>query len=105
MYVTIRRYAGSAHNRPEAIRKAEAGLLPKLRQEPGFQDYYGMADGKGDIVTVSVFRDAATANAANARVRDWVQANLRDLLPNPPEVISGDTLMHALAMVNTAPGQ
>ena len=35
-----------------------------------------MANGKGDIVTVSVFRDAATANAANARVRDWVQANL-----------------------------
>jgi hypothetical protein len=52
--------------------------------------YCCFASEDGHIVSVSAFDDQRSAEAANAEVREWVGANLRDALPDPPEVLAGE---------------
>ena len=90
MYVTIRKYAGKGSVMDRLVPQVRDGLLPLLRQAPGFQRYCAFASEDGHVVSISVFDDRKSAGAANDKVRGWVAANLRDLLPEPPEVLSGE---------------
>ena len=38
---------------------------------------------------------------ANDQVREWVAANLRDALPDPPEVLAGEALLHKEAQLQS----
>lgn len=89
-HLTIRRYTGTGA--PEAIGdRVRSGLLPTLREEPGFRAYHiARLDGGGGVFSVSVFDDAAAMQAANARVMGWVQSSLTDLMTAPPEVTTAD---------------
>jgi hypothetical protein len=44
-----------------------------------------------------VFDDRDTAMDAHGRVREWIGANMRDLLPEEPEVVAGETVFHEVA--------
>jgi hypothetical protein len=88
---------------PQVTKKVTEQLVPMLRQQPGFQGYCAFASGQGDVISVSMFRDAASAEAANAQVRSWVQANLLDLLPDPPEVLTGKAAIEAMQAASAAP--
>src|SRR5688500_62109 len=91
MYVTLRRYAGVASRAPEIVRKVEAGLIPVLTRSQGFRSYCALASEAGDAVSISVFDDRESATRANEAARQWVQTDLQDLLPDPPEVFTGET--------------
>lgn len=58
--------------------------VPIIKQAPGFKTE------DGHLVSVSVFDDRPSAEAANGKVREWVGANLRDALPDPPGVLAGE---------------
>src|SRR5688500_8320138 len=88
VYLTVRTYRGIGSPGEVAARVAE-GLVPMLRSLPGFHAYYAAADN-GDAFSVSVFASRSPALAANECTRKWVVANLRNLLPNPPEVMGGE---------------
>jgi hypothetical protein len=90
MYVMVRRYAGKGSLMDRLAPQVRDGLVPILRQAPGFKGYCAFASEGGDIVSVSVFNDQSSANAANDQVRQWAMANLRDALPDPPEVLAGE---------------
>ena len=91
MYVTLRRYAEVGARMYEVIfRKVESGLVPMLKGQPGFRCYCAFVSGDGDGLSVTVFDGRAQAAWANERVRGWGRANLRDLLPDRPEVIAGE---------------
>ena len=90
MYVTLRRYAEIGARMYEMIaRKVEAGLVPMLKDQPGFRCYCAIVTEDGDGVSVTVFDDREQATRADERVRGWGRANLRDLLPDRPEVFAG----------------
>ncbi len=90
MYAMVRRYAGKGGLLGGLAPKVRDGLVPLLRQAPGFRSYCCFASEDGHIVSVSAFDDQRSAEAANAEVREWVGANLRDALPDPPEVLAGE---------------
>ena len=91
MYVTLRRYAGVGARMYEVIfRKVEAGLVPMLKGRPGFRGYCAFLSEDGDGVSVTVVDGREQATTANEQARGWVRANLRDLVPDPPEVAAGE---------------
>ena len=90
MYVMVRNYAGKGGLLDGLAPRVRDGLVPLLRQAPGFRSYCCFASVDGHLVSVSVFDDQPTAEAANAKVREWVAANMRDALPDPPEVLAGE---------------
>ena len=49
----------------------------------------------GAPVSVSTVENRAAAAVANDRAREWVAANMADLLPDPPEVTMGEILVDA----------
>jgi hypothetical protein len=94
MFVVIRRYL--AGPRPEEVaRRVGNGLVPLLRDQPGFRAYYAFVGEDGRPVSVSIVTNRSAAMAANERAREWVAANMADLIPNPPEVAMGTMLVDA----------
>lgn len=90
MYVTLRRYAEVGVRMYGMIaRKVEDGLVPALKGQPGFRCYCAFVSEDGDGVPVTAFDDRERAVLADGQVRAWVRDNLRDLVPDPPEVSAG----------------
>ena len=90
MHAMVRTNAGKGGLLDGLAPRVRDGLVPILRQAPGFRSYCALASEDGHLVSVSVFDDRPTAEAANAKVREWVTRNLRDALPDPPEVLAGE---------------
>lgn len=72
----------------------QEGFLPIISQVPGFVAYYAWDCGNGEILTCSVFESRAGAEESNRRAAQWVQENLASLVPNPPEIMAGEVLVH-----------
>ena len=91
MYLSIRRFA---HMRSvsEAARRAESGIGPMLKQEPGFRGYYVFEGGNGVGGSVTLFESRDEALAANDKALAWIKASLSDLLDGEPEITAGEVL-------------
>lgn len=96
MYVAIRLYDG-VKSPDEAAAKVRNEFVPVISKIPGFQQYYAVKTGDDTIASVSVFKDKPGADESVQAAKKWVQQNLSQFLPNPPQVISGDTVAHAAA--------
>jgi hypothetical protein len=93
MYVTIRRYTGVQF--PEsAAAKVREEFCPIISKIPGFVEYFAIRDGDDSVISVSVFDSKPGADESLRAAAKWVPENLGDYLPNPPEVMGGDTLAH-----------
>ena len=103
MFVVIRRYAAGA-GAEEVARRVGEGLVPVLRNLPGFRAYYAFVGEDHRPVSVSIVASRADAVLTNRRVRDWVAANMADLIPDPPEVIMGEMLIDAATSGDEAEG-
>jgi heme-degrading monooxygenase HmoA len=99
VYVTIRKYAGKGGVIDRLVPPVRDGLVPLLKRAPGFRGYCAFASEDGHVVSVSVFDDREAAVRATDQVREWVVSSLRDLLPDPPEVLAGEALLHKEAEV------
>ena len=94
MFVVIRRYALGARA-GEVARRVGEGLIPILTKLPWFRAYHCFVGEDGRPVSVSIVDSRAAAVVANDRAREWVAANMADLLPDPPEVTMGEMLVDA----------
>ena len=94
MFVVIRRYAAGARA-SEVARRVGEGLVPILTKLSGFRAYYCLVGEDGRPVSVSIVESRDAAVVANDRAREWVAANMADLLPDPPEVTMGEMLVDA----------
>ena len=81
----------------EAERRVEAGLVPILSKLPGFATYLVVDPGDGSVVSLSSFRDRGVAEQSSQQAGAWVQQNLAELLPEPPEVTTGEIVGGASA--------
>jgi hypothetical protein len=93
MYMFIRKYT-KVHSVADAARRAKSGVGQILRESDGFRSYYILDGGEGVGVAVMIFEDRESANAANDKVLDFVQASLHDLNLGDPDVIAGEVLVN-----------
>jgi hypothetical protein len=97
MYAMVRKYAGKGGLLDRLAPQVRDGLVPVLRRAPGFKGYCAFASEDGHLISVSVFDDRQSAVRANEQARGWVVSNLGGLLPDPPEVLAGEALLHEVS--------
>jgi hypothetical protein len=93
MFIVIRKYT-NVRSVADAARRAKSGVGQILRKSHGFKSYYVLDGGGGVGVAVMIFEDRESANAANDKVLEFVQASLHDLNLGDPEIITGEILMN-----------
>ncbi|WP_043344415.1 antibiotic biosynthesis monooxygenase family protein [Belnapia moabensis] len=97
MYVVIRRtrLSGSAE---EVVRRTRDHIVPLVDRRPGFRGYCAFVTEEGNTaLSVGIFDDKDAAMQADQRVREWIEANMRDLMPEAPEVVAGETVFDSIA--------
>jgi hypothetical protein len=97
MYLTLRRYAGTAARADEIASRVQEGLVPILKRSPGFKGYCIFTSEDGDGVAVSLFESREQATKASLDAMSWVQSIMTDLLPDPPETFTGEAVLLATA--------
>jgi hypothetical protein len=93
MYIVIRKFT-KVRSVADAARRAKSGVGQILRESHGFKSYYVLDGGEGVAVAVMVFKDRESAEAANDKVLEFVQASLLDLNLGDPEIITGEVLVN-----------
>jgi hypothetical protein len=93
MYMFIRKYT-KVPSVADAARRAKSGIGRLLRESPGFRAYYVLDGNEGVGVAVMIFEDRESADAANGKVLEFVQASLLDLNLGDPEIIAGEVLLN-----------
>jgi heme-degrading monooxygenase HmoA len=64
---------------PEIGRRAQEGLLPIFRRQPGFVSYEVVTAPPETALSISTWSSHAAAEAAVSSAADWVHSNLTDL--------------------------
>jgi len=95
MYVAIRLYDG-VKLPDEAAAKVRNEFLPIISKIAGFQEYNAVKTGDSTMASVSVFKDKPGADESVQAATTWVQKNMSRFLPNPPKVMSGETVAHTI---------
>jgi hypothetical protein len=73
MYIVIRKYT-KVRSVADAARRAKSGIGQILRQSHGFRSY-DLLDGDDSVgLAVMIFEDRESANAANAKILEFVAA-------------------------------
>ena len=94
MYVTIRRYKtapGSVDKLTQEIRK---GFVPIISKVPGFKEYLWVNAGDGVMFSVNVFENRSGAEESVRRAADYVREHIASLLPNAPDITTGEVVVH-----------
>ena len=90
MYATIRTYT-SEGGLVDAIVENEGEVRDLLTGIDGFRAYYILRTPDGGAASISVYDDAAGADASNAAAAEWVRDHLPDLAAGgPPERTGGE---------------
>ena len=93
MYIFIRKVT-KVRSVADAARRAKSGIGQILKASHGFRSYYVLDGGEGVGVAVMIFEDRESADAANDKVMEFVQASMHDLDLGDPEIIAGEVLVN-----------
>jgi hypothetical protein len=97
MYATVRRYEGVT-DPAEVARRVREDFVPLISEIDGFVAYYWVDAGNGVMVSTTVFKDQAGAEASNERAAEWIrEENLEELYPNPPQISAGEVVANKTA--------
>ena len=94
MHLTIRKYRKVEGDRTQIVELVNREFLSLLSKIDGFSDFYACFADDGSLTSVSVFRDARGAEESVRTAARWVEQKLAKLLPEKPEVISGEVFGH-----------
>ena len=104
MFASIRRYRLQRGSMEELTRRVDEGFAEDIGRRPGFVAYEFMDCGDGEIVTLSVFRDADQAEASRELALRWTEENLQDLEFGRLEALRGEILVSRAARDMLEPG-
>ena len=96
MYVAVRRYEGVT-DPSEAGQLVDEGFVPIISEMPGFVAYYCVDAGDGVMLSTSVFEHKEAEEQSNWQAGDFVAEHLAPLLPNPPQVTTGEVAAYKMA--------
>jgi hypothetical protein len=91
MFVVSRRFTG-LRSIQEFGRRAEEGLGPILRNNPGFRGYYLMDCGDGAGFSISVFDSREAAETIRDQAIGWIDETLPDFAAESSEVTVGTVI-------------
>ena len=94
MHLTIRKYRKVEGDRKQIVEIVNREFVPLLSRIDGFNDFYAFFADDGTLMSVSVFRDARGAEESVRTAARWVEQTLSKILPEKPEVISGEVFAH-----------
>jgi hypothetical protein len=89
MYVAVRRYEGVTDPQ-KAGQLVDEGFIPIISEMPGFIAYYWVDAGDGVMISTSVFEHKEAEEQSNWQAGDFVAEHLAPLLPNAPQVTTGE---------------
>jgi hypothetical protein len=93
MYVAVRRYEGVTD--PQKVGQvAQEGFVPIISELPGFVAHYTVDAGDGVMVGISVFEHKDAEEQTNYVAGDFVAEHLEPLLPNRPQVTTGEVVAY-----------
>jgi hypothetical protein len=94
MHAVIRRYEGVDESRLDELTESlRDRFLPRVRELPGLEAYYFLNAGTGTIATIGIFESLDGAEQSTQLAREFIRdEGLSDLIPNPPQITSGDVL-------------
>ena len=105
MYINISRYAGMAGRIGEAAPKVQQGFVPLLKGQQGFHGYAAFASEQGDVVALTIWKDAEALTNSRDKIRAWVTGNLTGF-DEPTERFIGTIGPHGIAAPQSGgPGQ
>jgi hypothetical protein len=94
MHLTIRKYRKVEGDRKQIVDIVKRDFVPVISKIDGFGDFYALFADDGTLMSVSVFRDARGAEESVRTAARWIEENLARLLPETPEVTSGEVFAH-----------
>ena len=89
-YGVLRRYQVDPKNIDKIVASAKSGFLPLVTHLPGFASYSILDPGKGTLVTISGFTSSSGSAESTKAAANFVKEHLAALVPNAPEVTSGE---------------
>ena len=78
-YVRVAVYKARPGTVDEMARRAEAGMLPIFRNQPGFVAYGIVKTGADEGISLSVWETREQAEKAVQAAAEWVKDNLADI--------------------------
>jgi hypothetical protein len=104
MFASIRRYRLHRGSMEELTRRVDEGFAEDIGHQPGFVAYEFMDCRDGEIMTLSVFREADQAEASREFAQRWTEENLQDLEFSRLEALRGEILVSRAAEDMLEPG-
>lgn len=102
MYTVIRRYRIDPKNADAVSERVRSGFVPIIRNAPGFIEYCWVSAGPGEALSIGVFQDEAGAKESTRLAAEFVKNNIAALLPNPPEIVSGEVVVREVRGADAA---
>ena len=93
MFASIRRYRLHRGSMEELTHRVDEGFAEDIGRQPGFVAYELMDCRDGEIMTLSVFREADQAEASREFAQRWTEENLQDLEFGRLEALRGEILV------------
>jgi hypothetical protein len=90
MHGVLRHYTVDAKNVNEIVRRVAAEGLTFLKAIPGFVSWGLMDDGRGHMVTYSVYEGKTGTDESTKKAAAWIKEHIASLVPSPPQVIEGE---------------
>jgi hypothetical protein len=104
VFASIRRYHLQRGSMEALTRRVDEGFAEDIGRRPGFVAYEFMDCGDGEIMTLSVFRDADQAEASRELALRWTEERLQDLEFGQLEALRGEILVSRAARDMLEPG-
>jgi hypothetical protein len=104
MFTSIRRYRLHRGSMDELTRRVDEGFAEDIGRRPGFVAYEFIDCRDGEIMTLSVFREADQAEASRELAKRWTEKNLQDLEFSRLEALRGEILVSRAAQDMLEPG-
>jgi hypothetical protein len=100
----MRRYQVHAGSIDELTRRVDERFAEEISAQPGFVSYEFVDCGDGEMVTISVFQQAAAAEASRGHARRWSDESLDEFEFTSGEPLRGEILVSRAAEKMLAPG-
>jgi hypothetical protein len=79
MFASIRRYRMRTGSMDELARRVDEGFAEEICVQPGFVSYEFVDCGDGEVMTISIFREADGAAGSRELAQRWTDENLQNL--------------------------
>jgi hypothetical protein len=104
MFASIRRYRLSRGQVEELALRVDDGFAEEIRGQPGFVSYEFIDCGDGEVITLSIFREAEEAEDSRALAQRWTDEKLEDFEFSRIEALRGEILVSRAAWGMLEPG-